>query len=224
MTILKYVKHPKVAEYKRRGWKVVSDLSGTSHGMWSVIMEYPTMIVGIAGQKGTGKGEVARILTEHYGAVVHKMMAPMKAQCLALGLTHEHIEGGLKETPCDQLMGLTPRQYMILLGNLGRSINPRFWSRQWARSLPTCPVVVADDVRFFEEAEAIKVRGGVVVHLRRPEVEHDGVERTEVIDFACDITLWNDDSLAVLEHRVINSVGLRLDPSVGETFGPLEKV
>ena len=37
-----YIRHNRVQEYLDMGWKVASDLAGTHHGHWSVLMEAPS--------------------------------------------------------------------------------------------------------------------------------------------------------------------------------------
>lgn len=36
--LLQYVPHHLVAEFEAKGWRVVSDLSRSHHGQWSVLM------------------------------------------------------------------------------------------------------------------------------------------------------------------------------------------
>jgi hypothetical protein len=38
MFLLHYVPHDRVLEFERRGWRVVSDLGRSHHGVWSVLM------------------------------------------------------------------------------------------------------------------------------------------------------------------------------------------
>jgi hypothetical protein len=45
-----------------------------------------------------------------------KFAGPLKSMCMALGLTEAHIEGHLKEVPCELLCGQTPRHAMQTLG------------------------------------------------------------------------------------------------------------
>lgn len=35
---LQYVPHGRVSEFEANGWRVVSDLQGSHHGIWSVLM------------------------------------------------------------------------------------------------------------------------------------------------------------------------------------------
>jgi len=39
--VLRYVVHAEVDSYKQKGWKLVSDLSDSHHGRYSVIMQKP---------------------------------------------------------------------------------------------------------------------------------------------------------------------------------------
>ena len=37
---LRYVVHSEIEKYKALGWEISDDLSGTSHGRWSVLMQW----------------------------------------------------------------------------------------------------------------------------------------------------------------------------------------
>jgi len=39
--IYEYVSHSRVKTYLAKGWTLVSDLKGTHHGHWSVLMKAP---------------------------------------------------------------------------------------------------------------------------------------------------------------------------------------
>tara|TARA_B100000780_G_scaffold75850_1_gene51089 strand:+ start:6398 stop:6817 length:420 start_codon:yes stop_codon:yes gene_type:complete len=87
-----------------------------------------------------------------------------------MGLTDEHLEGALKEQPCDILDGRTPRWAMQTLGTeWGRDlISKNLWGTVWEhaakRLLPTHPVVT-DDCRFQNEAERVRRMGGMIIRL-----------------------------------------------------------
>lgn len=158
--------------------------------------------VGVGGFKGSGKSEVARALVAR-GCRVHKFAAPLKAMLAALGLDDRHLEGDLKEEPCDLLCGRTPREAMITLGTeWGRDlIDSEIWVRAWARSAGVDPIV-ADDVRFPNEVATIKGLGGVVVWVERPGLSA-GDHRSEVgIAGDADVTIVNDGTLADLRAKI----------------------
>ena len=144
-------------------------------------------LVGISGKVGSGKTTAAEALIEN-GWVRVKMAGPLKDMLRSIGLTDDHIEGNLKEVPCDLLCGQTPRHAMITLGTeWGRKqIGSDLWASVAAErirlALGAGFSVVVDDVRFENEAAVIRKLGGVVVRIIRPdtrEIQHEseaGVE------------------------------------------------
>lgn len=123
------------------------------------------MIVGLSGPAGCGKSTAAAHLCMNYGFARRRFAGPLKAMMFAFGCTIEQVEGDLKGVPCDLLGGKTPRQAMQYLGTeWGRDLmHPDLWLNAWVASLPAQGDVVADDVRFPNEVEAIKSRGGIII-------------------------------------------------------------
>jgi len=128
-------------------------------------------IVGITGAAGSGKSTAAKELIR-LGWVNVKMAGPLKDMMRDIGLTYDHIEGALKEVPCDMLAGRTPRYAMQTIGTeWGRDIMGKdFWvgiaeSRVRER-LEWGLDVVIDDIRFQNEADMVRRMGGTVVGLK----------------------------------------------------------
>ena len=170
-------------------------------------------VIAFAGQIGTGKSLCADYLCATHGYVRVKMADPLKNMLRAIGLTTAHIEGSLKEEPCDLLEGKTPRWAMQSLGvEWGREqIGQQFWANTWVkeveRHLTLGTPVVADDLRYINEAQAVKAMGGVTVHLKRGELK-DVTHSSELIDFKCDHTLNNNEEEAIglmgMLDRIVN--------------------
>lgn len=170
-------------------------------------------VVAFAGQMGTGKTLCADYLCAQHGYVKVKMADPLKNMLRAIGLTNQHIEGSLKEEPLDLLEGKTPRWAMQSLGvewgreQIGHSFWANIWAKEAQRHLTLGNPVVADDLRYINEAQAVKALGGVSVHLKRGELK-DVKHSSELIDFKCDHTIINDqeDSYAItsLLDRIVN--------------------
>lgn len=125
------------------------------------------MIVGLSGAAGCGKSTAADYLVHAYGYTRRRFAGPLKEMVRALGLTDDHIEGSLKEKPCAALSGRTPRFAMQTLGTeWGRAVmGEDFWVNAWRANLPATPFIVAEDVRFPNEADMIESVGGYVVHI-----------------------------------------------------------
>jgi hypothetical protein len=121
---------------------------------------------------------------------------PLKDMLRVLGLDDRHLYGDLKEAPCDLLGGVTPRAAMQTLGHeWGReTVYPNIWvdtaKRRALDILKYEGRVVFDDVRYSNEAAAIKDLGGVTVRLFRGE-ETPAEHPSEEIDFKADRVLYN---------------------------------
>lgn len=156
-------------------------------------------VVGLVGHAGAGKSFAAQMLGPAYGYERVRFAGPLKGMMLALGCTPAQVDGADKETPCDLLGGRTPRQAMQWLGTeWGRDlIASDLWTRAWAlaadRVLARGGLVVADDVRFANEVQMIRDRGGVVLRIARAgagSVSGAG-HASERLDLAVDATVQN---------------------------------
>lgn len=136
--------------------------------------------IGFCGPAGAGKSTAADHLMRHCRFQRIRFAGPLKAMMLALGLDLDQIDGNHKEEPTPLLCGRTPRQAMQWLGTeWGRNlIGEGFWIAAWQAATQTghlrhprgggLPLIVADDVRFANEAKAIRDRDGIVARIERP--------------------------------------------------------
>jgi len=138
------------------------------------------MRIGLVGLAGSGKSEVAAVLTGVYGFTRVKFADPLKNMLRTMlsdmGHTAEdverYLEGDLKESLVDGLhhLGITARHLMVTLGtewgrdNLHRDI----WLHLWLARAERFAHVVADDVRFPNEVDAIRQAGGQIWQIIRP--------------------------------------------------------
>ena len=83
-----------------------------------------------------------------------------------------------------------------------------FWIDQCLGHLPDGANLVVPDVRFWNEAEAIKERGGILIKITRPGHHGDGhVSETELVDFdGWDHVIDNTGTVAELEQTVVRIV------------------
>lgn len=164
-------------------------------------------IIGICGAEGAGKSTVAGIL-RRAGYAVHPFAAPLKSMLRALGVPKENLYGTPeeKEEPLPLLCGLSARKAMQFLGTeWGRQcIGPEIWVNAWEESIPMHSVrVVADDVRFENEAELIRQLGGTIVRVDRPSAYRDIVHASEnYLAIRPDIIIRNAGSFDELERDV----------------------
>ena len=136
------------------------------------------IVIGLCGLAGSGKSTAARYLVEHHGFVRRPFAALLKgmlrtllhAQGVPSEVVERMVDGDLKEAPSPHLGGATPRRAMQTLGTeWGRALTPNLWVETWAASLAGFDRVVADDVRFANEAAAITAFGGDVFRIERAD-------------------------------------------------------
>jgi hypothetical protein len=174
-------------------------------------------IVAILGVAGSGKTLVARHLVEAYGFQRTRFAGPLKNMLkVGLGLTDEQVDGNAKMEPLEALGGATPRHLMQSLGHEWgrRMIHPDLWATAWKRSTQDLEgLIVADDLRYPNEAQAVRDLGGVIWRVYRPglaTMEH-GSERAQN-KITEDALINNATSIAdmiksvdFLAHRLIES-------------------
>ena len=134
-------------------------------------------LIAFCGAMGSGKTYAADYLIQNFGYTRVKFAKPLKDMLRAIGLTDEHIEGELKDLPCDLLDGRTPRWAMQSLGTeWGRTlISENLWGNLWEKQVESLlqqnkPVVV-DDCRFNNEAERVKRLKGSLFLIMTPRSE-----------------------------------------------------
>jgi hypothetical protein len=101
------------------------------------------------------------------------------------------------------------RKLLQDIGSAGRAYDP--W--MWVSKMPTDQPIIIDDVRFTNEAEAIKDAGGIVVRIIRPgltPMNHES--ETEQRYIFANYTLINDEELeeeleALYEREMRSSKG-----------------
>lgn len=172
-------------------------------------------IIAIMGVAGSGKTVVARRL-EHFGFRRTRFAAPIKVMLkVGLGLTDEQLDGDAKTQPIHDLGGCSARTLMQTLGTEWgrRMIHPDLWASVWKRHVAHIdgPIVV-DDLRFPNEAAAIRDMGGVIWRVYRPglvTMDHASERSQKAIDE--DLLLNNATTLDDLEK----SVDLALKPYLG---------
>lgn len=128
-------------------------------------------IIGISGPAQSGKSTLAgefRRLVEFRGLPFHEkpFAGPLKAMLAVLGVD---ISERAKNV-VDARFGVTPRVLMQTLGTeWGRNLNPDCWLNVWRSQLPDDSWVLVPDVRFDNEADAIRSMGGKIIHVIRKQ-------------------------------------------------------
>jgi hypothetical protein len=142
-------------------------------------------IIGLSGKARAGKSTVASMLGEH-GFVEKPLAYPLKEICLRVfagKMTAFHLFGEGRDEPIPSLGGLTARRALQTLGTeWGRGCYPDVWielalAEIRATNADTYRVrekFVISDVRFKNEAAAIRKAGGEVWRIVRPGVGLEG--------------------------------------------------
>jgi len=129
--------------------------------------------IGFCGLAGAGKTTAALHLVQTMGATRMRFAEPLKRMLAALGCGAEDYDGAGKNVPSALLCGQTPRHAMQTLGTeWGRElIGWDLWVNGWKAAVERLPhetLVVVDDVRFENEAAAIRARDGLLFEILRP--------------------------------------------------------
>ncbi|WP_137822147.1 deoxynucleotide monophosphate kinase [Pseudomonas sp. D(2018)] len=171
------------------------------------------LIIGLHGRARSGKDTVARYLAVHLSLLSYAFAEPLK-QVLAelFHLTQAHLEGDLKELALPGI-GKSPRELMQLLGTeWGRDrVHPQLWLLLAEQNLQLLAEhhqdmkgVVIRDVRFENEADWLRSKGGIIVHLQRPDAQQVAGHSSEngLAIAPDDLVIHNDGSLSELYDKL----------------------
>ena len=181
-------------------------------------MTCPARVIGFCGLAGSGKTTAARALQDIHDWQRVSFAGPLKRMAEACGMTLSEMAGDLKETPRAWLCGKTPRQFLQFIGTeFGRDmIGPDFWVNCWRNQVDRLVLealadlaleglrIVADDVRFPNEAAMIRSLGGIVVRIDRPGAgsASGAGHASERMEFAPDLIIENTGDLAQFEAAI----------------------
>ncbi len=103
------------------------------------------------------------------------------------------------------LIGKSPRDIWIEVGNKMREISPDVWLKN-AIACPKCDIIIISDLRFTNEAFYIKNAGGLVVKVKRPGLRL-GSDQAEVDLLSYtqwDAIIENDGTLDEFNTKIIS--------------------
>lgn len=160
-----------------------------------------SIIIGLTGKARAGKDSLALCLMSQYPEAVFDSFARPIRKFVAsiLGVSLRDLEK-IKDEPSDILHGKTPRFAMQTLGTeWGRkTLFDDLWIEWLFRRNENAKLVVLADVRFDNEAQAIKERGGHIVRIVRKDhagIGGDHASEMGVSDELVDFTVVNEGSL-----------------------------
>lgn len=177
-------------------------------------------LIGLLGKARSGKDSVAAVLTADHGYTRVAFADPLKRAALALDPLI-YVETGCWSDPeeerylrqiVDELgweraKDTYPqvRETLQKLGSAIRELDPDFWLDAALDTIEDTPgPVVITDVRYPNEADAIRARGGVLVRVLRPGLVSTDQHASEVaLDrYPADRYLHNDGTLDDLAVEV----------------------
>lgn len=171
------------------------------------------ILIGLAGRARVGKDTVARYLAAHLTLISYAFADPLKMALAGMfHLTASQIDGAEKEQPLAWL-GKSPRELMQLLGTeWGRDlVHPQLWLLLAEQNLQLLAEhdqamkgVVIRDVRFDNEADWVRSKGGVILHITRPDAVEVATHTSEsgVTHRPGDLSLVNDGTLDQLYDEI----------------------
>ena len=173
------------------------------------------MIVGVSGWIGSGKDAAVRRLVAKRGFTQLNMAAPLKAEVLRImPRTVSEIlrlnRWPLPQDPTQMRLAVydeKPPGIRELLQEWGtdlrRAEDPDYWVRQWKATVQPHRDVCASDVRFQNEAMAIKDLGGVVLRITRPgTIPGDHVSERAIDAWPFDAVIQNDGTIEDLWDKI----------------------
>lgn len=176
------------------------------------------MIIGIAGKKGSGKDTLGKYICDKYGFKRYAFGDPVKEVCKILfGFNDEQLYGDDKEK-MDMKLGIRPREAFQKIGtDFGREIihklfprllieKEELWISIFLRNACKNNLVITD-VRFQNEADAIKKAGGIIIFLDSDFSIKDN-HKSEKINVKYDYLIRNDEKKEDLYKKFDSLINL----------------
>ncbi len=153
------------------------------------------MIIGITGHMGSGKTSVAQILSGIVITTILPFSSPVKDAALNLGWDGKKCVKG--------------RRLLQLLGTeCGRDcIDIDIWVNRWIDEFQNMThdhiYVIADDIRFDNEADLLRSLGGIIICVKRPGYIGNGhASESSIGSINVDYEIDNSGDLRTLNNTV----------------------
>lgn len=180
------------------------------------------VLLGIVGNKRSGKDTVADYLVNNYNFYKLAFADPIKQiSKIMFDLDESQLNGDSKEL-IDQRWGITPREIFQKIGTdfgqfdlikyfppLKNKIGRNFWVEKLKlkyKKLPVNSNIIVSDVRFIHEIKEIKKMGGKIIYIDRKCNKNDNhISETELnsIDInVFDFVIHNNKSIQHLYERI----------------------
>ena len=171
------------------------------------------IIIGISGKKGSGKDTFASLLANELLKVKLKAFADNLKKCCAI-ISNQH-EWNFYSQDCKNkkagFLSMTNRELMQKFGDLTRQIDSDIWIKLALDiNNVNTDVLIITDVRFKNEAKAIKDKGGILIRIESDRSETDShiseidLDSYNIFDFG--IINNKDTSLENLKEKIKNNI------------------
>jgi len=137
-------------------------------------------LIGISGKIGHGKDSVAESIQHQSSSPwINKKYASSVKDIASIltGIRRADFEKReFKESNLGKEWGNMPvREFLQRLGTdaIRKNVNPNAWINSLFSKYDKYCYWIVSDVRFIDEAEAIKDRGGIVIRVNRPGIKNN---------------------------------------------------
>lgn len=171
-------------------------------------------LIAITGKKGHGKSTLSSKIIELYPQYeVMSFATPLKNICAELyGLSDEQLYGNKKEV-IDPRWNKSPRQIMQFVGtDLFRKhyseffpdIGENIWVDILDKKLNDDGYYIIDDLRFENELEFIRSKGGKVIFIERPDLKNNDTHSSETAILDHDYYFENIKNVDITNQDIYN--------------------
>jgi hypothetical protein len=165
------------------------------------------MLIGFLGKKGHGKDTCCDYFVENYNFTKHAFAKPLKDGVKVLfNLSDDQLYNESLKDVVDERWNKSPRQLLQWMGTdvFRNSFGEDFWLKHMESNLTSGASIVIADVRFQNEIDLIRKRGGIVVKVIRPlETKHDQhISELGIDALSGDYEIMNDGSIEELHQKL----------------------
>ena len=173
------------------------------------------MIIGLSGYAQSGKDTVADYLMAEHGFIRRAFADNIRRMLYDVNpmIGHEPLQVKVDVDGWDKAKQdpIVRRMLQVLGVSARENIHQDVWINAALDRVLNDRIVITD-VRFINEAEAIRNRGGEIWRVVRPGVNavNSHVSETQLDNYKFDQYLVNDGSITDLHNQVLNLIGARL--------------
>lgn len=147
---------------------------------------YQGMIYAFVGMKQSGKSTACAYIEKKLGNAVRINFKDALVEEVKSGFP-DLLEYLAEQYKCtvDELFDTKPPEVRKLLQNYGTNVRRKdddsYWVNKWlVRQMNKRPEhTTTDDVRFINEAQAVKAAGGILIRINRPDLPDNDMHQSE---------------------------------------------